>query len=166
MKKFIYIILSLLLLALIVFFYFKITKTNPGENSENKSPNNPGTESSPVVTKSEKISTPEGEIDLTNVYKNKIPGTEFSMSFAFKKTSDYSMEYFFKEKFFLIVLLNENLEAARKNAETDFLAITGANQKQACYLKVEMTVPYFVDNQASGFDYGLSFCTDGKPLPK
>lgn len=112
------------------------------------------------------IHTTKGDVNLGNVYAEKIPNTEFDLSFTFRRNDDYSMNYFPKDKMFLIVIYNPDIEAGRNKAESNLLDILGATKEQACLLNVELKVPASVNSQAAGFNYGLSFCPSGKPFPK
>lgn len=85
-----------------------------------------------------------------------------------KSTADYDVLFFdyAQEKSFLITLTNPtaDVDTARNEAEDDFLKILGVNKKQACLLKVSLTVPISVNERLAGIDYGLSFCSNGKPF--
>jgi hypothetical protein len=76
------------------------------------------------------------------------------------------MAYYTQDQGFLIVITNKDIEPARKSAEAAFLKILGLEQEKekACSLKVSLTVPFDVNAQASGTNYGLSFCPNGKPF--
>ncbi|HUD08659.1 MAG TPA: hypothetical protein VMQ48_01055, partial [Candidatus Saccharimonadales bacterium] len=85
---------------------------------------------------------------------------------VFRKTDDYEMSYYPTDQGFIITLQNSDLTNARTAAEKDFIDALGISQEQSCFLKVTLNVPFDVSQAASGRNYGLSFCSNGKPLPK
>lgn len=112
------------------------------------------------------IRTTKGDVKLNKVYEEKIPGTEYDLSFTFRRNDDYSMNYFPKDKMFLIVIYNVDIGAGRAKAEADFLEILNVTKEQACLLNTDLKVPASVNSQAAGFDFGLSFCPEGRAFPK
>lgn len=80
-------------------------------------------------------------------------------------TEEHHMLYYTGDQSFHIVLLNSPLQPARETAEKIFLENLKIDEATACKLKVSLRVPYSVNEEASGEDYGLSFCPNGKPLP-
>ncbi len=102
------------------------------------------------------ISTPKGAVTVNNFTLNPLSKTESSMELA--DTNDYQIIYFQKEGSFLITLASQPATAARIKAETAFLSILNINKEQACKLTVALKIPYSVDENLAGPDYGLSFC--------
>lgn len=102
------------------------------------------------------ISTPKGNVIVNNFTQNVLSKTESSMTIA--DTNDYQIIYFQKEGNFLITLASQPATAARIKAETAFLSILNINKEQACKLTVALKIPYSVDENLAGPDYGLSFC--------
>lgn len=121
------------------------------------------TQDAPKMT----LYTPDNaKIEVNNLYKNPanlVPGTDNTVNFIQNK--DYYMFFSPKTEYFQITLLNPDIQKARSEAESDFLSTLGITKDQACQLNVELGVPYAVNQAASGKDYGLSFCPNGKPLP-
>lgn len=102
------------------------------------------------------ISTPKGNVLVNNFTQNILSRTESSMIIA--DTSDYQIVYFQKEGSFLITLASQPATAARIKAESAFLSILNISKEQACKLTVALKIPYSVDENLAGPDYGLSFC--------
>ena len=57
-----------------------------------------------------------------------------------------------------------NPNSIRPQMEKDFLKTLGISEADACKLKVITNVPYDVNPDTAGIDYGLSFCPTGVPL--
>lgn len=110
------------------------------------------------------INTGKEKIEVNNVYKN--PVEIFKSGVEFKKNSDYLIDYYSPDQLFVIVITNLNIGEARKRAEKDFLDTLGINQEQACKLNVQLGVPFNVNENAAGINYGLSFCPNGIAFPK
>ena len=112
------------------------------------------------------IKTPKGTVSIND--PNKLPEKKpLSMDGVnFKENSDYSISYYPQDQGFIIVILNPNIQVARDAAEKAFLETLGINQKAACKLKVTLSVPFGVNENASGINYGLSFCPNGKAFPQ
>ena len=111
------------------------------------------------------IDTGKEKIEISNVYKNPIeifPNSDV----AYKKTADYYFDYYANDQLFIITLINKDIKTARENAEKDFLNTLQINQEQACKLNVQLGVPFSVNENAAGINYGLSFCPNGIAFPK
>ena len=108
------------------------------------------------------INTGKEKIEINNVYKN--PIEMFESGVEFKKNSDYLIDYYSPDQLFVIVITNPNIDEARINAEKDFLDTLNINQEQACKLNIQLGVPFSVNENAAGINYGLSFCPNGKPF--
>ncbi|MFA6928053.1 MAG: hypothetical protein WC258_02200 [Patescibacteria group bacterium] len=74
------------------------------------------------------------------------------------------MAYYPEDQGFIIAILNPNIEDSRKEAEKEFIKLLGINKTEACNLTVELSVPYSINKEVSGKNYGLSFCPDGIPF--
>ena len=125
--------------ALLAFYYFK---TNSGKLN---------------------INTNGGQVKVSNIYKNPIqifPDSDVS----YKKTADYSLDYYAKNQLFIITITNTDIKTARINAENDFLSTLKITKEQACKLNVQLSVPFSVNENAAGINFGLSFCPNGKPF--
>ncbi|MFA5360206.1 MAG: hypothetical protein WC349_04600 [Patescibacteria group bacterium] len=140
MKKYLYTILIILLITIIAFLVIYFIK-NPNKMI---------------------ISTAKEKIKINNIYKNSIE--KFDSGVEFKKNPDYLIDYYAPDQSFIIVITNPNIAEIRKKAEKDFLDTLNINQEQACKLTISVGVPFSVNENAAGINYGLSFCPDGKPL--
>lgn len=83
-----------------------------------------------------------------------------------KEGANYSILFYKDYQSFYISLLGGDLPTTRSKAEQGFLGKLGISKEEACKLYVALIVPRGVNVKASGADYHLSFCPDGKPLPK
>lgn len=79
---------------------------------------------------------------------------------------DYHIEYQTIDQSFFIILMSSNLQSARDSAEQELQKRLGITKDSFCQLRVVVSVPISVNNNAAGVDYGLSFCPNGIPLPK
>ncbi len=109
------------------------------------------------------LTTSQGDIETNNLYKNPVANLS-NNGVAFKESLDYQMNFYPQDEGFIISILNPDIQKARNVAEADFLAALGITKDQACQLKVTLGVPYSVNPQASGRNYGLSFCPNGIPF--
>jgi hypothetical protein len=98
----------------------------------------------------------KGEVQLKNFY-NQVKG-QVGDTMVLAETQDFHVVYFKKDQTFLITLLSQPVSNARDLAENEFLKQLEVDIGQACSLKVTVRVPYSVDSDLSGKDYGLSFC--------
>jgi hypothetical protein len=185
-------LLALGILILILFFYlvFFSTKnssptapatnnsntgtgnaTNPTNSSSNTPGNFPASFTPPAFSLPEKddskmtITTPGGNVDTNNIYKKPIE-TLPDNAVAFIENSDSHISFYPKNQGFLITIINPDIEAARQKAESDFLNSLGITKDQACQLTVDLGMPAWVNSEAAGRNYGLSFCSNGIPFPK
>jgi len=151
MKKKLYLLLGLVLLIIIgvLFYLFLIQKSAPQAEKIN-------------------IQTAKGSFPINDVQKNPSAEKLSPTDTLAKSTPDYDIVFFDinNNKSFLISIKSPDIESARKKAEFAFLQTLGISQSQACQLTVSLTVPYSVNQLASGSDYGLSFCPNGNPFPK
>lgn len=172
-KKIIILVTTVLLivgLLSVILFYRKSEKipTVPTDTNQPAFPEFPiiqGTKPD-VSTDKFEIKTQEGPIHVNNVYKLP-PVQELSYDgIKFKNSDYYSMDYYPNQQGFIIIITNPDIEKARQIAEDDFLNILGISKNEACQLNVSMTVFREVSDLASGRNYRLSFCPNGKPFPK
>jgi len=120
-----------------------------------------------IPTSSDKdihIQTPAGEVVINNIYKDAI-NTYSDGGVSFKNNNDYYIAYYPQDQGFIITIENQDIQTARQKAEADFVQTLGITQQQACQLRVSLGVPVSINEQASGGNYGLSFCPNGKPFP-
>lgn len=111
------------------------------------------------------ITTPDGTVQTNNLYRDPVENLPQN-GVVFNQNPTYIASFFSQDEGFLITLLDPDLEKARATAESDFLKKLNITKDQACKLKIELNVPAFVSQSAAGTNYGLSFCPNGKPLPK
>jgi len=110
------------------------------------------------------LQTSGGEVIINNIYKNAI-NTYSDGGVSFKDNNDYYIAYYPQDQGFIVTIENPDIQTARQKAEADFVQTLGITQAQACQLRVSLGVPVSVNEQASGGNYGLSFCPNGKPFP-
>ena len=112
------------------------------------------------------VKTPNGTISINDPYK--LPeGKPLSLNGVnFKENANYSIDYYPQDQGFIIAILNPHIQTARDMAEKDFLETLGITQAAACKLKVTLSIPFAVNENASGMNYRLSFCPNGKAFPK
>jgi hypothetical protein len=160
-----------IILSLLYFFYGnKNTQTQSVTPDGNVStfpvyPIIPGEKPSTTENQFE-IKTKEGNVPINNIYKLPDATPVSGDGVNFKKSTYYLMAYYPKQQGFIIAIMDPDLEKARKFAEEDFLSTLNITKDQACKLNVSMTVPSNVSDVASGGNYHLSFCPNGKPFPK
>jgi len=82
------------------------------------------------------------------------------------KGINYMIQFYAKYQSFNIVLTGGDLHVVREEAENAFLDTLGITKDEACQLYVSLGTPYYVNVKTAGVEYGLSFCPNGKPLPK
>jgi hypothetical protein len=162
--KIILTIAAVLIVILIIFLLFKYF----GRQTQPQEPETPSTPSTfPIPSASDEkmpVKTIDGEtIYLNNVYSQTVESLSQG-GVDFVENSDYYMAYYPQDQAFVITLLNSDIKTARNNAERDLLAVLGIDEQVSCQLKVSITVPYSVNADASGQEYGLSFCPGEKPF--
>ncbi|NTU67078.1 MAG: hypothetical protein HGB08_04120 [Candidatus Moranbacteria bacterium] len=114
------------------------------------------------------ITTPQGnQIEINNpkkIAKEKLDEKDLVL----ESNGNYDIMYFNYSKgpSFLITLSSPDLESSRTAGESKLIDLLGISKDQACKLNVSLTVPQDVSSPAAGYDYGLSFCPNGKPFPK
>jgi hypothetical protein len=107
------------------------------------------------------VNTQSGTVKVSNITKN--PVETFSNSdIEYKKTNDYYLDYYAKDKLFVITIVNPDIQTARNKAEQDFLSTLRISQDEACQLNVQLGIPYSVNPDKAGLNFGLSFCPNGK----
>lgn len=167
MKKIYYFIALLAIIIVASIAYALTSRRNLPANNTGNVPSmnnsNPVNQDQPGKIK---ISTDQGVVSINDIEKNPVEKIAFDGSVVFGKTDNYDMSYYPPDQGFIITLENQNLQSARMEAENDFLHLLGINKEQACLLKVTLNVPYDISKEASGINYGLSFCPNGKPFPK
>jgi hypothetical protein len=151
-KKILYFVGITIVVILLFLSFYLATKQSPGAPSST-----PTTTASTLV-----IPIPGGGIPVNNITQN--PIQEVSDTVVFAKTDQYSILYYTKEQTFSINILALPAQAARDAAEAALLQKLGVTKDQVCNLTVSTFVPFDVDQNLAGTDYGLSFCPSGKPF--
>jgi hypothetical protein len=156
-------------LILIIYFYNKNSVVAPATSQPpittvNQFPVIHG-EKPPASENNFEIKTQKGDVPVENLYNlpDAKPLSEDGVNF--KNSQYYYMAYYPKQQGFIIAIIDPDIENARSVAENDFLSILGINKDAACKLNVSMTVSPDASQKASGGNYRLSFCPDGKPFP-
>lgn len=73
-------------------------------------------------------------------------------------SDDYSIGYDSKSDLFAIDIATTPVLEKSKTAEQAFLNLLSVDNQYACSLSVSLKVPYSVDPDLSGYDFGMSFC--------
>ena len=141
----------LLIFGVVLLFVYSIWKALSSQPQ-------PPAPSGPTKT----ITTPSGSVDVRDFTQN--PAQTTSGTTVIKATDQFKLIYFSTDNSFLITLLSQPLQQARDAAEAELLSNLGIDKGQACKLTVTESVPYDVDSQLAGQNYGLSFCPDSKPF--
>lgn len=107
------------------------------------------------------IETETEKIQINNIYKN--GGELYEGGITFRDNKDFSITYSESDQSFAIVIeTTDNLVGVRNKAEKELLDALGISKEKACELTVLLQVPYSVNPELSGTNYGLSFCPNGK----
>jgi hypothetical protein len=165
MKKTFYFLIIIFIIGIASTAYLFLTRHRKYPQNQTKpvatQPKMPSSDSGKITIKTEK-----GDVSVNNIEKDPVQKIAFDDSVVFRKTDDYEMSYYPTDQGFIITLQNSDLTNARTAAEKDFIDALGISQEQSCFLKVTLNGPFDVSQAASGRNYGLSFCSNGKPLPK
>lgn len=90
------------------------------------------------------------------------PGTyliaEFPQKQAPSEAVDYSIVYIDDGNYYIISILKRPLEKTRLDAEDAFLKALSIGRDEACALNVSLGTIASVDQNLSGQNFGLSFC--------
>lgn len=105
------------------------------------------------------IKTKSGKLEVNNFLKKATDVGEGS--YALAMTDDYHIVYYEPDHGFLIAINSRPAQLARLKAEAALLEILGIKKEDACTLLISLGVPYDVDPNMSGKEFGLSFCPDG-----
>lgn len=80
------------------------------------------------------------------------------------QNDNYSIVYFTKDKSLLVTILSEPVQANRAMAEQEVISRLNVSKEDVCKLTIALTVPAGVNAGLAGQNYGLSFCSNGKPF--
>lgn len=116
-----------------------------------------------ATSKTVVIETPEGGVTVENPAREAAPE---SPSTLMVEDQDFLIEYYAPDQSFSIALMNPDIWKARMAAEARLLEKLHISQEEACKLVVNLSVPLDVNAEASGKNYGLSFCLGASPLPE
>jgi len=166
-KKLMYIILFTVFFAVIFVFLFSFfsRKKAPVIGTESQIVDKAGIVL-PIADKNKR------EI-IQNEYDQKITSTatknkdESVVTYDMGSNNDFAVTYFKKAKFIQIVIQHKPLELVRSKAEEFLLKNLSITKEELCTLNVIVNVLSSADEKASERgNYGLSFCSNGKPFPK
>ena len=157
------IIIGSLLLSVFLLCFFILFKSS--NNKQQSSIEMPQVDYPVPLSSDEKIkiNTNKGIIEVANIYGVNFPKLSAD-GIEFENNEDFYMAYYPQNQGFVIVIQNIDIESARKKAEDRFLEVLEITKNQACSLDVSMTVPMDISEMVSGGEYGLSFCSNGKPF--
>ncbi|MDP2676685.1 MAG: hypothetical protein Q8O83_03300 [bacterium] len=107
--------------------------------------------------------TEKGTVTTKNFLKNaaSIGSDVYSLTDPFA-TGDFGILYLRKNNSFLISIRTKPIDAARQEAEQEFLRLLGISRNEACNLLISVGAPGVIDPLQK--EYGLSFCPDGIPF--
>ena len=144
--------------AVIILFLMSLLLANnqPAQNQQS-GPSKGSASRSPLT-----IPTSKGDVIINDITKH--PVQQVPDNVVIDRTNQFTIVYYPNEKTFSINVLANPLQQSRSAAEAALLKDLGIDQGQACKLTVTTFVPFDVDQNASGRDYGLSFCPSGQPL--
>lgn len=137
-------------LGIVGYYFFAISK-NEGDNFSVPSPTDPYIE----------LKTKKGKVKINNIYTNPLENLSQS-GITFLENDNYSADFYPQDQGFLLVIKDSDVQSARDMLEKDFLETLGISEEDACKLKVSLSVPYSVNKELAGGEYGLSFCPNGK----
>ena len=166
MKKIIYIIPGILIIIAVILIMLNVYKKTSPETSQPAPSKITSLPSSEDLAKQGKVALPAGQesVVINDPYKESLK--TISENAELRNTSDYEIVYLGKLKSFVITLYGENLNDSRIKAEQAFLESLGITKDEACKLNVNLAVAHEASESAAGKNYGLSFCSSGKPFPE
>lgn len=91
-------------------------------------------------------------------------GNEIKIDNSTGELPNYSVAYDKVEGSFNVILLKKPLANSRNAAEQYLQELLQIEQKELCGLSYMVTVPGYVDQEASGIDYRFSFCPGSTQL--
>lgn len=107
-----------------------------------------------------RIPTAGNDVYINDVYANPVALLPLN-GVVFAETNQYSMYYYPFDQSFAITLFDSDLSTAQEIAERVFLENLGIDARHACKLKATISVPFAVNENVAGPQYGLSFCGGG-----
>jgi uncharacterized protein len=115
------------------------------------------------------IQTRSGDVVVYNFFiyrETKLLGENEYAKAVIRDTPEYSIQYTILDQRFLISLNGGNVREARAQGERVLAEKLRIPPAEMCKLTVAVAVSEDVDWNAAGHDYGLSFCSNGKPMPQ
>lgn len=106
------------------------------------------------------FTTAKGTVRTSNFAAKPIFKTETTLVVA--DADQYQIVYLPAEHSFEILIAAPPANMSRNQAENAFLKLLNVSQTDACKLPVVLKVPYAVDKELAGPEYGLSFCNPAK----
>ncbi len=178
MKKiFFLIILILLIIGAVFFWWFGWRKSehhlpdviDVGVSSQEPFGSSSGMGTSTVVSTSSG-STGAGVSTVDTTYIQRVeeksrPTTDHG-DYEVAATDDYNIYYNSTGNYFVVSLLSTPLGWTRKLAQDKLLEVLELPKDNLCKLNITVTVPYWVDENSVGIEYGLSFCPGSVVLPE
>lgn len=98
-------------------------------------------------------------IKINNIYEDPVEINNQGDT-VFFRDDNYQFVYLPQFGKFIISVTSSPFWDKEKIAEEDFIKALGITKKDACWLNVEITTPYFANQEESGRVYPLSFCMD------
>lgn len=102
------------------------------------------------------LGTKNGSVEVRNFYKD-ATGQEGD-TLLLGDAANYRIVYNTRDSSFWIFIVGKPVDAARKNAEADFLKMLNINQNNACAIDVTLSVSAYADVSLAGKSLPLSFC--------
>ncbi len=151
---------------LIIIFVTSIIKNKKSEKKESPAANQSISQKMlPIPSEKDekmKIQTVKNDvIEVDNVYRSSLQKLSAN-GVAFENNEDFYIAYYPEDNGFLVVIQNSDFQKSREKAEKKLMEDLGINQEQICQIKVSITVPYDVNKEYSGKEYGISFCENEK----
>jgi cell division protein FtsI/penicillin-binding protein 2 len=143
---------AMIVILLSLFSLSQIFKSSKQDQNNNTNPNPAGIS----------IPTQAGEVKVRDFTKQAVEQTKETI--LAEKNKSFDIAYFKQDQTFLITIEAEPLKQNRDLAEQELLKMLQINEQNACRLKVSVVIPYDVNPDLAGQDYGLSFCPNAKPF--
>ncbi|MFH0969726.1 MAG: hypothetical protein V1804_04415 [Patescibacteria group bacterium] len=128
-----------------------------------------------LFLKNKNVPIEEGKI-LVPVAGKQLPIADYSQSakkiidsknVVLDETGEYDIlgfNYNNQRSFLISIKSSDNLEETRKKAESELLSKLEISEENLCLLDVSVNVSKDIDENLAGRNFGLSFCSNGKPF--
>lgn len=172
MKKLVFTIIAIVILASVFFVY----KNSDGENQElsvQQPTSFPGEQSvTPFTDQSDgiRLKTTSGSISVRDFLNDSRTSADpvnqghFQLGYYIdpqvetESSPPYYIEYVADAQYFTIALLQDPIKDSRTQAEQFLLEYLGINQEQLCSLNYMVSAPVRVSSLLAGQSLGFSFC--------